>query len=284
MKTPRQKKGALRHFTLIELIAVIAILGALTMLILPKFMNTENDAKMAVSQFNASGLMRFLEGYQASTGEFPQSMHTGLDQKGTDFVKTIDANGAETSTYAMPRPLITNMQNATAVLEADGEKDDAFGGGKMPQKFRESLAKAGVKTTFYGFEGISGDWGPYSITDAKYPVRYISKDWYDANGDTIMIRGKGIGEWATYNGAVSDYSRFVVLFFTETSLMNAKDNEKNNSRLGLAAAPVSPLVTKGQFGYYAVVFYAFNSGKAAYIYTIISPEGETLQSNAKSAW
>ena len=60
MTTHIKKKTA---FSLIELLIVISILGALTAIILPQFNVSEQEAQEAISKHNAMGLMRFLNQY-----------------------------------------------------------------------------------------------------------------------------------------------------------------------------------------------------------------------------
>ena len=70
-------------FTLIELVIVIAILGALVALILPAFSTTEKDAKETSDAYNSRGVVRYVQMFQNANGYYPSGFHTGLTADGT---------------------------------------------------------------------------------------------------------------------------------------------------------------------------------------------------------
>ncbi|MGL4855039.1 MAG: prepilin-type N-terminal cleavage/methylation domain-containing protein, partial [Lentisphaeria bacterium] len=65
-------------FTLIELIIVIAIIGTLTLLIMPEMQQNEEDAAATVSTYNSKALARTLSNYKAANGMYPTRFNTGL--------------------------------------------------------------------------------------------------------------------------------------------------------------------------------------------------------------
>lgn len=75
-------------FTLIELVIVIAILGALVALILPAFSTTEKDAKETSDAYNSRGVVRYVQMFQNANGYYPSGFHTG-QQSG---MKTMNAS------------------------------------------------------------------------------------------------------------------------------------------------------------------------------------------------
>lgn len=79
-KLLRNKKG----FTLIELIVVIAVLGIISALAVPKFVNIQDDAKASVDAQNLKLIQNAVEIYSAKNGSYPS------DENGIlEFLKEI---------------------------------------------------------------------------------------------------------------------------------------------------------------------------------------------------
>ena len=60
-----------RGFTLIELMVVIAILGILAALIVPKFVGFTDDAKVGAAKQDIASLMQALKVYRIDNGNYP---------------------------------------------------------------------------------------------------------------------------------------------------------------------------------------------------------------------
>ncbi len=68
-KSLKNKKG----FTLVELIVVIAVLGILASLAVPKFVGIQDDAKEKVDAQNLKMIQNVVEIYRAENGELPDT-------------------------------------------------------------------------------------------------------------------------------------------------------------------------------------------------------------------
>ncbi len=64
-------------FSLIELLIVIGIMGALAALILPAFSDSESAAKNTACAYNQAGTLRYLNMFHSSNGVYPAGFHTG---------------------------------------------------------------------------------------------------------------------------------------------------------------------------------------------------------------
>nr|WP_243426276.1 prepilin-type N-terminal cleavage/methylation domain-containing protein [Caldicoprobacter guelmensis] len=83
----KNKKG----FTLIELVVVVAILGILTLLIVPNVVGRVNEAKEAVVNANIKVINNAIKLYYTIEGKYPDS--TSLDNLLNDLSpKYLDAN------------------------------------------------------------------------------------------------------------------------------------------------------------------------------------------------
>lgn len=69
----RRAKGEM-GFTLIELIVVVAVLGVLATLVMPKVINVKKDAETATNKVNETIIRNALERYYAEHGEYPESL------------------------------------------------------------------------------------------------------------------------------------------------------------------------------------------------------------------
>jgi len=67
LKLPSKRSAQQKGFTLLELIVTVSIMGILAAVVTPTYLNTQNEAKLVMSQANASQLQQgfinlFLEG------------------------------------------------------------------------------------------------------------------------------------------------------------------------------------------------------------------------------
>ena len=71
----KRAKGE-KGFTLIELIVVVAVLGVLATLVIPKVVNIKEDAQTATDKANEKIIRNALERYYAEHGEYPDDLST----------------------------------------------------------------------------------------------------------------------------------------------------------------------------------------------------------------
>lgn len=107
--TDRQK-----GFTIIEILIVIAIIGILATIALPKFNGVREDANIAVSKSNLKALETAIERYQLDNGSFPTDLAVLVSQ-GYVKQKTCIISGT-TATYKYG-------SNSTDFVVYDAEND-----------------------------------------------------------------------------------------------------------------------------------------------------------------
>ena len=69
----KRTKGE-RGFTLIELIVVIAVLGVLATLVVPRVIGVKEDAETAAKEANMRIIINALERYYAEEGNYPEEL------------------------------------------------------------------------------------------------------------------------------------------------------------------------------------------------------------------
>lgn len=273
-----------QNFSLIELLIVIAILGVLTIMMMPKFGTLENDAKVAADANNTTGTARYLEMYRSANGTYPASLHTGMNDDGTNLVCKIngydsEGYGVETAEPAMTGVLWKNMSLSTADLPAD----------KPGAQFRESLRQAGLGKLAQGYNKLTED---VSATG----IRYVSDDWYKGLIDSgynnkdfdkknpIVIRGKPLKGWVEYNGSLTFAYRIIPLFISRMTewdkVRDINGQVVGRSKVGIQAPGRSPLSDKGSFSYYIAFFLANYDGSPAELFSVVSPAGQTVEEQA----
>lgn len=114
-------------FTLIELIIVIAILGILAMVLLPKFTGFTKKAKETTIQAEATTIKKAIEAMAADTGAYPTDADKSKlwEYTGKDFTESKDANKTATLKLgkegAFTYTKIVNGANLTATCTKDGK-------------------------------------------------------------------------------------------------------------------------------------------------------------------
>ncbi|WP_422443972.1 type IV pilin protein [Thermoanaerobacterium sp. DL9XJH110] len=87
----KEEKG----FTLIELIVVVAVLGILATIAVPRVIGVKKDAEDSAEQANLAIIKNALERYYAENGEYPDE----LDDLVNDYIDEIPQNIKDNYTY-----------------------------------------------------------------------------------------------------------------------------------------------------------------------------------------
>jgi prepilin-type N-terminal cleavage/methylation domain-containing protein len=183
-----------RGLTLIELAVVLAILVALSTLMIPYVGNYIGKAEVATSNYNSTAVLGALQQYYALNQSYPNKLDllSSVDNK---VVKYLD----DTAQVTRPKFISTDGGNAL---------DYATNFGTMPDNgaMAASMAKVGVTRYFYLKAGTpkqdvaTGEWyvlgdGP---TGVRFDATYGSQDTsqagkgtagYGQNGERILSTG-----------------------------------------------------------------------------------------------
>ncbi len=274
------KKQSKCGFSLIELLIVVAILGALTAIILPQFNASEQDAKDAIATHNASGLMRTFKQFESLNGVFPTNMHSGLNDDGTDVLLVSDLpdalkeeicamtlGGSAIGTYAaggMGSPSTGTITSALPVYS---------GGMGSPTGYQDAMRKFGLKFQEYG-EDISNpvDWegnamGGMTLGAAvegnvtnNTPLVVFDGD-VTLGGQPLTVHGKTMSE------ILGSSSVGVLLWVspnTFTGMYQKSDTTDQSKWVGgsdikLDDLPEDPTASSDDWPYYIAVFQVYGS-------------------------
>ena len=163
-----KKKG----FTLIELMVVIAIIGLLAAIALPKFSDVASQAKVANVQGNLSSVRTAIAMYYAKADEYPTLAETGANDDLT-LVTTTDGDGTVatfTDFYSKnvmaDTPATTNLTtnvgatNTITAVETTGNSFTATGNGGWAYRTDDGAIRANLATdTYMDNEGV--DWAQF---------------------------------------------------------------------------------------------------------------------------
>lgn len=273
------------HFSLIELLVVIAILGVLATMMIPKFMNVEEDARKGIAKYNSAALVGLLNNYQAANnGRLPSRFHTGLTTDGQlipempDIIKKhLENIGVynDTASEIGQEPVGLEIVSASAT------------------QFRGSFTNAGLYEFTYGSPNTpeykrvgkddSGSFETIYLLKVKgniFSGTFGNSGKFDA-GECIRIGGTRLGEWATAApitkigvGTADDDEKFDVymLFLGEDvqwgTIRDANGNVIQSSRVMLDGK-TNANATSGSF-VYPVVFLQHFKTRPARVLGVIS--------------
>lgn len=277
----RVKKAGKKCFSLIELLIVIGIMGALAALILPSFSDSETAAKDAACDYNQAGTLRYLTMFHSANGVYPSGFHTGLKDGGSEIMENLTT----AATY--------NFGTASA--------PETLSGGEAA-----SLEKAGIVSLAYDSNGL-----PKAIVnsegavaaDVKVPVVKTTGAYWtetinvatgkvDPAGEKVKVRGIPLTDVAAL-GAKSDYTngdltatvaknfrketepdfKIVPLFVAPTVDWDTfyKDGPKP-SKISIAMTGKCPWGKADQARYYIAFFKVYSDGTAAKLLATSCPD------------
>ncbi|MDD3118114.1 MAG: prepilin-type N-terminal cleavage/methylation domain-containing protein [Victivallales bacterium] len=249
------RKFAVKSFSLIELLIVIAIMGALAALILPHFATSESQAKDTVCDYNQAGTVRFLNMFRTMNGVYPSGFHTGLWDGGATLE---NVDGEDLSTP----PTCYNMANKSTI-EALTENES------------KSLAAAGITKLAEGAKTASAIYsedGEGTVTTFK--VAKIKGDWYEtydttgaspvAKEDSVLeFNGRDFAQILADNS--DKYDEMIPLFVAptidwENAYLDSGDTEVE-SKIQVPLVGKCPWPADGKLRYYITFFLVDSTGK-----------------------
>ena len=251
-----------QFFSLVELLIVIAIMGALTALILPQFTGTEKESKRSACKYNSSGTQRYISTFKSINGVFPSKLHS-CGHNGTLLPQATGnlTNNAADNFTALSVNEAKSLVKAgiVALAEAAGTGDELW------RKYAEKAL-------------VAAD-GTMTAKTALPKVIKIKKDevWKEG-AEEVTIRGKHLHEYVVEN------SKSVAVLFVSpaTDWENVYKNE-NSTASGQSKFTV-PLVgqapidsSHNTFAYYGLVLELDETGQqAARLLGVICPECGSL--------
>lgn len=205
----RKEKKA---FSLIELMIVIVIIGALTAIILPSFDVSESEAKNSASDASSYGTLSQLTKFNALYGAYPSKLHTGFEAE-SNTAGSSKLMGDSTGVADLPKLLELNMASGGQSKHFNLSTDT------NATNIKASLRKAGM---YY----LSAGGFPTSLSSSSnvnvafvdldaantssITVCYITSNWYNSFsvGDTGVADTSKLntsGEPVTINGIALPY-------------------------------------------------------------------------------
>lgn len=278
---------ARKGFTLIELMIVIVIIGALTAIILPQFDTSEAEAKDAGCDASNYGTLSQLSKYRSLNGVYPSRMHTGFEDEGAT------AAMGDTAGAALAAITKANLTNGTSVkLEDTADK-----------KYATSLKEAGIISLAAG--GFGKDPVTFQAVNT-FSVKSITSDWYeswkigddgkateelDTTSEAVTINGIKLTNYRyadPYKAQSGDTDAqtnpedgiVIPLFIAPTTdwehWYDAGGNE-NASKIQVAQAGGCPWLEGGsEFRYYIAFFKVYDDGRKAKLLGTACPECGSL--------
>jgi prepilin-type N-terminal cleavage/methylation domain-containing protein len=256
-KSRRSRKSG---FTLIEMLIVIGLLGALTALILPALSADRREALMDISDYNKAGTVRVLKQYKGITGQYPADMHSGL---------VAYASGATGNRMpGMQKSMAFNVSDGTGSPPAKPASIQ-----QLTQTMVDSLAAAGITSLCYD-SGLNsrplaaGDYVVMSCNTAG--EQWLHKDFSPGVGGSgnppkgkITFDGRTLDVWVTDMNGGTNNGVVVVCWVTPTTNWEAGSGDNNdwtkgNVEIGIDLPGQAPVPTEDAEGGLDVTFAYYN--------------------------
>jgi len=264
MYAHRTASRARKGFTLIEMLVVIGLLGALTALVLPGLTANREEALGDVCAYNQAGTVRVLKQYANMVGQFPADMHTALQ---------------DTTAAAVAMEGLRDAQQDLGTSTADSRH-------ALTATQATSLAEAGVTSVAFGAglntAAVAADVNVFVAADPAG-----ANPWNDDGGSEMTFDGVLVSEWATGAAGPSwnqgKSGPVVCLWIAPTTDWAAGSGDNNDWSKGNVqygrelegACPIPTTAASGDevsFAYYMAYFKAFDDGSPARLIGTTCPE------------
>lgn len=261
-------------FTLIELLIVIGLLGALTALILPSLMANREEALGDVCDYNQAGTVRVLKQFKQVFNHYPVGMHTGLQSNAATPLAMGGLPSAQED--HMGNPNATTPVTCPSVHELTANQ-------------AKSLTDAGIESVCYNVGYESED-----IATGVYVVRANNgAAWLDdspGGGVEMTFDGVSLTNWESATGTPSwDKAEgngvVVVLWIAPTidwehhpEMNKNNDWTKGEVKMGIDLQGKCPIPAEDidggdpEFAYYMAYFKVYNNGAPARLIGTTCPE------------
>lgn len=279
-----------KNFSLIELLIVIGIMGALAALILPAFSDSETAAKDTACDYNQAGTLRYLNMFYSLNGVYPSGFHTGGSAANWTATGTDDVVLTTCATYNF------GTASEDLALQVDGAT------------YEKSLVDAGIVELAYG-QANSADYARVSkeaITVKS--VKAGATSWTEEldpltgqvnpNGAPLTFRGVSIGHIADigqmepdalaahnhdcrqFRKADEGKFKIVPLYVAPTIDWTTyyKDGPKP-SKVSIAMTSKCPWGEDGVARYYIAFFKVYEDGTPAKLLCTSCPDCGVLEGN-----
>jgi type II secretory pathway pseudopilin PulG len=273
IKTNTKTRVKRHSFTLIELLIVIGLLGALTALILPSLSANREDALGDVCDYNQAGTVRVLKQYRQLFGHYPADMHTALQSDATTAVAMEGLPDAQedhmiAATVTDPCPSLHTLTALEATsLTTAGITSVCHGTGLNSTAVAESVNVV-----------VANNGSPW-LDDGETPAEMT----FDGVSLTNWAAGTNTPSWDTGAGVVvvlwiaptTDWSRQ-----DETAGGRSANNDWTNGAVEMGIdidgqCPIPNAAASGDevsFAYYMAYFKVYSDGSPARLIGTTCPE------------
>jgi prepilin-type N-terminal cleavage/methylation domain-containing protein len=247
----KSSKSRKSGFTLIEMLIVIGLLGALTALILPALSANREEAIGDICDYNQAGTVRVLHQYRSLIGLYPSDLHNGLDGTAATAVAMDGIPEAQSYNMTGEDPLD---------MDGDAATDDGIGPTRvaLTANMADSLTAAGITNVCSG-TGLNS-----TAVATGVNLVELTDAWLDDTPAAYQFDGQSLAAWrAKTNSGTSD-GVIVVLWVAPTVNWAAGDGSntdwtKGNVQLGIDLEGQCPIPTGGidgdpEFAYYMGYF------------------------------
>ena len=265
-------RRALAGFSLIELMIVVVILGALVAIIIPQFNQSESEAKDTGCDASNYGTLRQMVNFRSINGVYPSRLHTGFESDASSAVGMGYGSGAEGGKLA---PVTySNLVGSSSWVTLD-------------EKQAASLAQAGIVKLAYGGFGSGQDASFVSTTNGVH-VATVTDSWLEDHDDLttkVTVNGVELKDYIhsdPYDLTSTEDGIVVPLIAAPTAefdhyYLNGSTSAQYDSKVGIGQVGACPWVEKGaEFPFYVCFFKVHDDGTAAKLIGTACPECGSL--------